>query len=132
MGNWEEKSANKVNFGITGDKESRHLAVGETLEGRLVTCDPTQLKVNNYTLDTGEELVTFLGTAALDKLISTEVGSLVRITYKGDQKSGSGFSVKQFNVQVYRESAEEAEETGVGELPEILEPEPESKAAKEK
>jgi len=111
-GKWEEKSATKVNFGDTGDKDSRKVKIGQTLEGRILSAEETTLdgRPHNYTLDEGDgKLVTFLGTASLDRLLKDEVGQLVRVKYLGDVKSGGGFMVKQFAVSVYRDhEAEEA------------------------
>jgi len=116
MGQWKSKTAQKVNFGKEGnlarDPSSREIAKGELLEGRITLVEDVTLggkSLHNYTLETvGGELVTFLGTASLDRLIKDEEGSMVRITYAGDAKSSSGFNVKQFDVQAYRE--DEAEE----------------------
>lgn len=121
MGEWEDKTAQKINFGKPGglarDPNSREIKKGELLEGRITMVEDAQMgekKLHNYTMETIEgELVTFLGTASLDRLIKDEEGSLVRITYVGDVVSGSGFNVKQFKVAVYRETLEEVAEEAV-------------------
>ena len=118
MGEWKDKSAQKLNFGKEGamarDPSSREIKKGELLEGRITLVEETTIKVpsgaspHNYTMVTSSgEVVTFLGTASLDRLIKDEQDNLVRITYVGDVKSSSGFNVKQFKVEVYRESLEE-------------------------
>jgi len=114
---WETKSANKINFGTTGDEKSIKVAKGETIEGRITLIEETQLgraggtPPKNYTLELTAkfktlkvgELVTFLGTSALDRLISSEENQIVRIKYIGDVKSTStGQDVKQYDVAVYR------------------------------
>ena len=46
-------------------------------------------------------MVSFLGTTVLDKLLGEQLGEIVSVTYKGDQKSSGGFNVKQFDVQIW-------------------------------
>lgn len=108
---WKQKSAQKLNFGETGDKDSRKVKVGDELTGRILDASETNLDGNphNYTMETEGGLITFLGTASLDRLIKDEVGNLVKIKYLGDVKSGGGFMVKQFDVAVWDEDEPEAE-----------------------
>ncbi len=91
---WKERTPTKVTF----NKE------GMEIEGRLSNISPTQLGVNSYTLITGEdELLSFLGTAVLDRILSKELNSLIKIKYLGEVKTGKGFKVKQFEVHVWED-----------------------------
>ena len=109
---WKKKSAQKVNFGETGDPGGRKVAKGEALVGKIVGVEETTMDghPHNYTMeDENGDLLTFLGTAALDRLIKDEEGSLVKLTYLGDVKSGGGFNVKQFDVEIWDDSEPEKE-----------------------
>ena len=111
---FKSKTAQKLNFGKEGSlvrsPDSVQINEGETLQGVLIGVDETTLAggPHNYTMEEKDRgLVTFLGTAALDRLLKDEKDSLVRITYKGSIKaSGSGFDVKQFEVEVWDEEEE--------------------------
>lgn len=102
---WEKKSAEKINF----EEE------GMITEGRVISIQPSNLGVNSYTLSCeGGVLVSFLGTTVLDRLLSDELGNVVKIKYLGDMKTSRGFRVKQFEVFVWREG--EVETPLVGDL----------------
>lgn len=99
-GGWEETTPIKVNF----EKK------GQELIGRITSISDTELGVKSYALQ-GEDNVmySFLGTSVLDKVLSDELGSLVKIQYLGDDKTSKGFKVKLFKTFVWREE-KEAEE----------------------
>lgn len=112
---YKSKSAQKVNFGKEGNlaraEGSIQINEGETLEGIVTAVDEITMQgkpTHNYTMEDKERgMITFLGTASLDRLLKDEQGSLVRITYKGDTKAtGSGFNVKLFEVEVWEDEGE--------------------------
>jgi len=107
---WEKKNPEKITFDATmKDKE---------LIGRITNIGRAgRLNVNTYVMVTADDkLVTFLGNTVLDKVLSDEAGSLVKIVYTGDMPTSGGFKVKQFDVFVDHEAAPD----------EALAPEPES------
>lgn len=98
---WDEKTPIKVNF-TEKDQE---------LIGKIIAISPTELGVNSYTLEgEGGEIYSFLGTAVLDKVLSDELNSLVKIQYLGEDKTSKGFKVKLFRTYVWREDKEAEEE----------------------
>jgi len=109
---WKQKSAEKINFGATGSEVGRKIEEGEALTCRITAVEPITMsgkETHNYTAEEeGGNLITFLGTASLDRLLKDEVGSLVKITYVGDVKSSGGFNVKQFEGDVWEDDPEPA------------------------
>ena len=70
----------------------------------------TDVMQNVYTIKTkaGYELV--FGTVRIDQgLQKVPVGSLIRITYIGHEKTSRGYQVKQFNVEIQGQSAIEVD-----------------------
>lgn len=95
-GEWEEKVAGKVTF----DKE------GMEIIGRITDIKDTELGVKSYSLlDDEGNLLSFLGTTVLDRCLSTELNSRVRIIYTGQVRTGRGFQVKQFRIFTWKEEA---------------------------
>jgi len=78
--------------------------IGDDVEGRLTAVDYVEMKTGacpKYTLDTGEEMVSFLGTVQMVEAFSkVRYGTMVRVEYTGEVKTGQGFKVKEFNVLV--------------------------------
>jgi hypothetical protein len=99
---WTEKTPRKLSFDVDVKK-------GETIEGVIASCtDAGSLGVKSYTMTTAGtkenpdgELISFLGNTVLDKVLPSEVGSLVRIQYLGKVGTASHFQVMQFKVSVY-------------------------------
>lgn len=96
MGEWEEKTPEKITFDTPGME----------VIGRITDIKPTELKVNSYTLLNDEgDLVSFLGTTVLDRVLSTELNSRVKIVYTGEARTGRGYKVKQFRIFTWKEGA---------------------------
>ena len=92
---FKEKLAEKISFAEKG----------MIVVGKLVAMSHNDtLSCNQYTLqplDTPDgECVTFLGTTVLDKFLASEIGSLVKIEYLGEDKTRSGRRIKMFRVFV--------------------------------
>jgi hypothetical protein len=93
---WDEKISGKISF----EKE------GMEVVGKVTDIKSTDLGVNSYSLtDEDGDLVSFLGTTVLDRLLSTELNSLVKIIYTGEVRTGRGFKVKQFRVFIWKDEA---------------------------
>ena len=98
---WKEKVAGKISFE----------EVGQEIIGKITDIKdqpmPGGTSVNAYTMVTEEgELINFLGTTVLDRLIGHEEGSLVKIRYLGMTKTGSNRNLKNFHVEIWEESEE--------------------------
>ena len=84
----------------------------EPLRGKLVSMSWQELKggaVPKYTLDTSEGRVSFLGTTQIvEAFEQLRMGSEVEIIPEGKVKTGNGYSVMQFEINVYEDSPGDA------------------------
>lgn len=80
---------------------------GMIIEGTLVEILPSGFVNDNgvsvisyLVLQKNGKLVQFLGTTMLERLLSDELNSKVRITYLGEAKSSKGRTFKNFKIEV--------------------------------
>ena len=97
---WEEPE--------TGGEFIRFEAPNQSVDGTLLsktTVTMANAEVGKYVLSTGnpdpeKDKVSFLGSVILDQFFEPiEVGTKVRVTYLGTEKTNQGRNVKQFSVQ---------------------------------
>lgn len=87
---------------------------GDNIEGEL-TAKKTHIGVNDsnlYHLKKDDVVTSIWGSKVLDQRLElVEVGTYVRITYKGTEKNKKGQDVKIFKVEKGKEEAETPVET---------------------
>ena len=89
---------------------------GDTIEGSIVHRDTFVLNGDNvprYTIKTSEGIKSFLaGSKVSNALAPYAVGTAVYVSYLGDIKTGSGRTMKDYQVMVAEGSRITAEDTG--------------------
>ena len=90
------KRRNLVPVAIKWDQE------GRTVQGRLVSKEYTVFDDNTrgrYMLETTDGLVTFWGCYQIDRALGlVEEGTIIGLTYLGEEGSGKGHRMKMFDI----------------------------------